>query len=137
MASITISNIENDLKNRLRIRTANNGHSMEEEARIILRRAIDGITGAELAPKVKSWLLTKTGDQVLVTTAVTISEIEYGHQAYKCISSKNKTIHLYARNSDGETVMNHLKLITKWISNECGVHTRFRIVRPRTGRTRA
>lgn len=48
MASITIRNIDNELKERLRVRAAQNGHSMEEEARIILRRAIHGITGPEL-----------------------------------------------------------------------------------------
>ena len=48
MASITIRNIDNELKERLRIRAAKHGHSMEEEVRIILRRAISGITGPEL-----------------------------------------------------------------------------------------
>lgn len=48
MASITIRNIDDELKERLRVRAAHNGHSMEEEARIILRRAIHGITGPEL-----------------------------------------------------------------------------------------
>lgn len=40
MASITIRNLENDLKARLRVRAARHGHSMEEEARVILRRAL-------------------------------------------------------------------------------------------------
>ena len=48
MASITIRNIDDDLKERLRVRAAKNGHSMEEEARIILNRAIHGIQGPEL-----------------------------------------------------------------------------------------
>ena len=48
MASITIRNIEDDLKERLRVRAARFGHSMEKEARIILRRALGGITGSEL-----------------------------------------------------------------------------------------
>ena len=48
MASITIRNIEDDLKERLRVRAARHGHSMEEEARIILRRAAGGISGTEL-----------------------------------------------------------------------------------------
>lgn len=48
MASITIRNIDAELKERLRVRAARHGHSMEEEARIILRRAINGITGPEL-----------------------------------------------------------------------------------------
>ena len=48
MASITIRNIEDELKERLRIRAAQHGHSMEEEARTILRRAVGGISGPEL-----------------------------------------------------------------------------------------
>ena len=48
MASITIRGIDDELKERLRIRAARHGHSMEEEARIILRSAVGGITGPEL-----------------------------------------------------------------------------------------
>ena len=40
MASITIRNIEEGLKSDLRIRAAKQGHSMEEEARQILREAV-------------------------------------------------------------------------------------------------
>jgi len=47
MASITIRNLDDGLKRRLRIRAAEHGHSMEEEAREILRQAVGGIT----APK--------------------------------------------------------------------------------------
>jgi plasmid stability protein len=47
VASITIRNLDDDLKRRLRIRAAENGRSMEEEAREILRRAIGGV----IAPK--------------------------------------------------------------------------------------
>src|SRR5690606_10342492 len=36
MASITIRNLDNDAKERLRLRAARNGRSMEEEARILL-----------------------------------------------------------------------------------------------------
>jgi plasmid stability protein len=48
MASITIRNIDDELKERLRIQAAKHGHSMEEEARVILRRAVSGVTGPEL-----------------------------------------------------------------------------------------
>jgi plasmid stability protein len=41
MASITIRGLEDGLKTRLRIRGAEHGHSMEEEARRILRDALD------------------------------------------------------------------------------------------------
>ena len=40
MASLTIRKLEEPLKARLRIRAATNGHSMEEEARRILRQAV-------------------------------------------------------------------------------------------------
>ena len=40
MASITIRNLDDDVKTRLRIRAAGNGRSMEEEARLILREAV-------------------------------------------------------------------------------------------------
>ena len=40
MASITIRNLDDDLKLRLRIRAAEHGRSMEEEARDILRRVM-------------------------------------------------------------------------------------------------
>ena len=40
MASITVRNLEDGLKRRLQIRAAENGRSMEEEARNILRTAL-------------------------------------------------------------------------------------------------
>lgn len=40
MATITIRNLDDDLKNRLRIKAAIHGHSIEEEARLILERAL-------------------------------------------------------------------------------------------------
>ena len=51
MASITVRNLEEGLERRLRIRTAENGRSMEQEARDILRAALDQepSTGKDLA----------------------------------------------------------------------------------------
>ena len=40
MASITVRNLDEGLKRRLRIRAAENGRSMEQEARVILRAAL-------------------------------------------------------------------------------------------------
>ena len=40
MASITIRNLDDQLKERLRVRAAQHGRSMEQEAREILRDAI-------------------------------------------------------------------------------------------------
>ena len=42
MASITIRNLDDDVKTRLRVRAAEHHRSMEEEARIILRDAVNG-----------------------------------------------------------------------------------------------
>ena len=41
MASLTIRNLDDPLKARLRVQAAVNGRSMEEEARMILRAALD------------------------------------------------------------------------------------------------
>lgn len=40
MATLTIRNLDDELKSRLRIRAARHDHSMEEEARSILRTAL-------------------------------------------------------------------------------------------------
>ena len=49
MASITIRNLDDDLKRRLRIRAAQNDRSMEEEARLILKDGLESkyLTGAD------------------------------------------------------------------------------------------
>ena len=45
MASITIRNLDDDVKTRLRVRAAEHSRSMEEEVRLILREAVnDGKT---------------------------------------------------------------------------------------------
>lgn len=40
MASITIRNLDDEVKTRLRVRAAEHHRSMEEEARMILRKAL-------------------------------------------------------------------------------------------------
>ena len=47
MASITIRTLDEDVKTRLRVRAADSGRSMEEEARLIVRDAV----GCKQAPK--------------------------------------------------------------------------------------
>ena len=56
MASITVRNLEEGLKRRLRIRAAENGRSMEQEARAILRAALDQETskGKDLASAIRA-----------------------------------------------------------------------------------
>ncbi|MDA0789929.1 MAG: hypothetical protein O2780_10780 [Proteobacteria bacterium] len=61
MASITIRNLDAELKERLRMRAARCGHSMEEEARIILRHALGGVTGPELLKKTQELFGEKHG----------------------------------------------------------------------------
>ena len=46
MASITIRNLDDEVKSRLRVCAAGAGRSMEEEARLILGKAVGG--GAEV-----------------------------------------------------------------------------------------
>ena len=48
MASITIRNLDDDVKKRLRVRAAEHSRSMEEEVRVILREAVrDGKASPE------------------------------------------------------------------------------------------
>lgn len=55
MASITIRNLDDQTKERLRIRAAHQGRSMEDEARNILRAAVakDAGTSRNLAQAVR------------------------------------------------------------------------------------
>ena len=48
MASITIRNLDDDVKTRLRVRAAEHQRSMEEEVRIILR---DAVTDRHAGPR--------------------------------------------------------------------------------------
>ena len=48
MASITIRNLDDDLKKLLRVRAAEHSRSMEEEVRIILRDTVDA---GRMAPR--------------------------------------------------------------------------------------
>ena len=41
MASITVRNLDGEVKSRLRTRAAEHGRSMEKEVRVILRQAVD------------------------------------------------------------------------------------------------
>ncbi len=55
MASITIRNLDDEIKQRLRVRAAENGRSMEEEARDILRRVMSDTTSPrDLAAAIRS-----------------------------------------------------------------------------------
>jgi plasmid stability protein len=43
MAALTIRDLDETIKTRLRVRAAHNGRSMEAEARVILRNALTGV----------------------------------------------------------------------------------------------
>lgn len=51
MANITIRNLDDTVKERLRVRAAMHGRSMEEEVRLILGNAVSGVTGSKLWEK--------------------------------------------------------------------------------------
>ena len=58
MGTMTIRNLDDDVKARLRVQAARHGHSMEEEARNLLRdalasRSVAG-TGAELVADIRA-----------------------------------------------------------------------------------
>jgi plasmid stability protein len=58
MSSITIRKLDPAVKERLRIRAAEHGHSMEAEARAILQTALDAVprekTGADLVKSIRA-----------------------------------------------------------------------------------
>lgn len=58
MASMTIRNLDDDLKTRLRVRAAQHGRSMEEEARCVLREALSAMpkvgSGADLVADIRA-----------------------------------------------------------------------------------
>ena len=55
MDSITIRNLDDDIKQRLRVRAAEHGRSMEEEARDILRRVMsEGAPQRNLATSIRA-----------------------------------------------------------------------------------
>lgn len=59
MASITIRNLDHNLKQRLRVRAAEHGRSMEEEARDILRRVVSDTTAPrDLAAAIRARVST-------------------------------------------------------------------------------
>jgi antitoxin FitA len=57
MTSILISNVDDDLERRLKVRAAEHGRSMEAEARDILRLALRGSEG-------KTTTATNMGDSI-------------------------------------------------------------------------
>lgn len=62
MASITIRNLDDEVKHRLRVRAAGNGRSMEAEARLILCEAVGCEPGEQnLASIIRSYFGPSNG----------------------------------------------------------------------------
>ncbi|MDE0206298.1 MAG: plasmid stabilization protein [Candidatus Tectomicrobia bacterium] len=62
MASITIRNLDDEVKHRLRVRAAENGRSMEEEVRLILQVAVGCKSGRQdLASIIRSYFGPSNG----------------------------------------------------------------------------
>jgi antitoxin FitA len=59
MPTLTIRDIDEDLKARLRIRAAENGRSMEAEVRAILRSALDSEAPTE---RLGSWIHARAAE---------------------------------------------------------------------------
>ena len=65
MATITIRNLDDSIKARLRIRAASHDRSMEEEARVILREALQDADGERgLATLIHKRFMTAGGAEL-------------------------------------------------------------------------
>lgn len=65
MASITIRNLDDNIKQRLRIRAAEHSRSMEEEAREILRRVMgEGAPPRNLATAIRARIASFGGVEI-------------------------------------------------------------------------
>ncbi len=68
MASITIRNLDDGLKKRLRVRAAEHGRSMEEEAREILRHAIGAAPARRnLAQAIRARIAPLGGEEIAIS----------------------------------------------------------------------
>ena len=64
MASITIRNLDDELKRALRLTAAEHGHSMEEEVRLILQRALAPRRQAELGSRIRERFAAAGGVEI-------------------------------------------------------------------------
>ena len=74
MASITIRNLDDDVKDLLRQLAAENGCSMEEQARLMIRAAVEGRAGqADRIEQIEQTLRALAGSDQQATAAVAAS----------------------------------------------------------------
>lgn len=66
MASITIRNLDDALKAELRLSAARHGHSMEEEVRLILRRALTPVPQQGLGSRIRQRFAEEGGVELEV-----------------------------------------------------------------------
>lgn len=64
MSTLTVRNLDDDLKQRLRLQAARHGHSMEEEVRQILRRALDRPTERGLGSRIRDRFAAYDGEEL-------------------------------------------------------------------------
>ena len=74
MASITIRNLDDDVKRRLRIRAAEHDRSMEDEARDILGRALRGAEPTGNLADLAGSLFGRNGVELLPHPSVQVRE---------------------------------------------------------------
>lgn len=76
MASMTIRNIDDQLKVRLRMRAASHGRSMEDEARDILRAAlaVDGKRSGGLVDSIRARVAPLGGAEIEIAPREAIRE---------------------------------------------------------------
>jgi plasmid stability protein len=60
MATITIRNLDESVKHRLRVQAASHNHSMEEEVRIILQKAVKTEPNSGLGSRIR-WRFEEAG----------------------------------------------------------------------------
>jgi plasmid stability protein len=62
MSTLTVRNLDDDLKARLRVRAAENGRSMEAEARAILRSTLGDVPRGRLGSRIHERFAGLGGD---------------------------------------------------------------------------
>jgi plasmid stability protein len=87
MATLTIRNLPDDVRDRLRVRAAKAGVSMEAEVRSILARASAEVSPAFTAEDLQRWIDRLYGDD-RPTSAVDALGDERRHEAAREIKSR-------------------------------------------------
>jgi len=65
MSTLTVRNLDDELKQRLRLEAARHGYSMEEEVRQILRRALDRPSEGGLGSRIRNRFAAYDGEELM------------------------------------------------------------------------